>query len=144
MDPFEFTTRDGATVFGYITKSRIGDSSNSPTIVHPHGGPEGIRDRWGFDHRSQMLASEGFNVLQINFRGSGGYGLSYERFIRGNWDGVLTDLFDAWTIFMKMVSLINITHASMEEVMEVMLLHKVQSCDQIYSNVLLVMLVFII
>lgn len=94
MDPFEFTTRDGATVFGYITKSRIGDSSNSPTIVHPHGGPEGIRDRWGFDHRSQMLASEGFNVLQINFRGSGGYGLSYERFIRGNWDGVLTDLFD--------------------------------------------------
>ena len=94
MDPFEFKTRDGAMVYGYITKSRIGKSSDSPTIVHPHGGPEGIRDEWGFDHRSQMLASEGFNVLQINFRGSGGYGLEYERFIRANWDGVLNDLFD--------------------------------------------------
>ena len=94
MDPIEFTTRDGATVYGYITRSKIGESSDSPTIVHPHGGPEGIRDSWGFDHRSQMLASEGFNVLQINFRGSGGYGLAYERFIRANWDGVLTDLFD--------------------------------------------------
>lgn len=94
MDPFEFKSRDGATIYGYITKSKIGESSKSPTIVHPHGGPEGIRDAWGFDHRSQMLASEGFNVLQINFRGSGGYGRKYERFIRANWDGVLNDLFD--------------------------------------------------
>ena len=94
MEPFSFQARDGSTIYGYITKSAYGNSYNSPTIVHPHGGPEGIRDSWGFDHRSQMLASEGFNVLQINFRGSGGYGLKYERFIRANWDGVLNDLFD--------------------------------------------------
>ena len=41
-----------------------------------------------------MFASEGFNVLQINFRGSGGYGRSYGTYIRGNWDGVLQDIFD--------------------------------------------------
>ncbi|MFL2692429.1 MAG: alpha/beta hydrolase family protein [Gammaproteobacteria bacterium] len=94
VEPLSFKSRDGATIHGYLTRSAIGNSKDSPTIVHPHGGPEGVRDRWGFDHRSQMLASEGFNVLQINFRGSGGYGLSYQRFISGNWDGVLTDLFD--------------------------------------------------
>ena len=94
MEPIAFETRDGAIVYGYLTRSKIGKSSESPTIVHPHGGPEGIRDSWGFDHRIQMLASEGFNVLQINFRGSGGYGLEHQRFISANWDGVLTDLFD--------------------------------------------------
>ena len=94
MEPISFMSRDGSRIYGYLTKSKKGKSSNSPTIVHPHGGPEGVRDIWGFDHRSQMLASEGFNVLQINFRGSGGYGLSYQRYISANWDGVLTDLFD--------------------------------------------------
>jgi dipeptidyl aminopeptidase/acylaminoacyl peptidase len=94
VEPISFKSRDGATIHGYLTRSAKGNSQESPTIVHPHGGPEGVRDRWGFDHRSQMLASEGFNVLQINFRGSGGYGLAYQRYISGNWDGVLTDLFD--------------------------------------------------
>ena len=94
MEPISFVSRDGTRIYGYLTKSMKGSSYDSPTIVHPHGGPEGIRDRWGFDHRIQMLASEGFNVLQINFRGSGGYGLDYQRYIAGNWDGVLTDLFD--------------------------------------------------
>ena len=70
------------------------DSKSSPTIVHPHGGPEGVRDEWGYSSRVQMFASEGFNVLQINFRGSGGYGRSYGTYIRGNWDGVLHDIFD--------------------------------------------------
>ena len=44
MDPFEFQTRDGATVYGYITKSKLGNSSDAPTIVHPHGGPDGVQD----------------------------------------------------------------------------------------------------
>ncbi|MDP6181657.1 MAG: prolyl oligopeptidase family serine peptidase [SAR86 cluster bacterium] len=94
VEPISFKSRDGTIIYGYLTKSRKGDSSNSPTIVHPHGGPEGVRDRWGFDHRVQMFASEGFNVLQVNFRGSGGYGRSYGTYIRGNWDGVLNDIFD--------------------------------------------------
>ena len=94
MEPISFKTKDNATVHGYLTRSKIGRSSESPTILHVHGGPEGVRDRWGFDVRTQMLASEGFNVLQINFRGSGGYGLDHQRFISANWDGVLNDLFD--------------------------------------------------
>jgi len=94
MEPIAFKSRDGTTIHGYLTKSRNGDSKNSPTIVNPHGGPEGIRDRWGFDIGVQMLASEGFNVLQVNFRGSGGYGKTYGRYIWGNWDGVLNDIFD--------------------------------------------------
>ncbi len=94
VEPISFKSKDGTTIYGYLTKSKVGDSKNSPTIVHPHGGPEGVRDRWGFDHRVQMFASEGFNVLQINFRGSGGYGRSYGTYIRGNWDGVLQDIFD--------------------------------------------------
>ena len=94
MEPIAFKSRDGTSIHGYLTKSRNGDSKNSPTIVNPHGGPEGIRDRWGFDIGVQMLASEGFNVLQVNFRGSGGYGKTYGRYIWGNWDGVLNDIFD--------------------------------------------------
>ena len=94
VEPISFQSKDGTTIHGYLTKSRIGDSQNSPTIVHPHGGPEGVRDEWGFNSRVQMFASEGFNVLQINFRGSGGYGRSYGTYIRGNWDGVLHDIFD--------------------------------------------------
>ncbi len=94
VEPISFKSRDGTMIYGYFTKGRNGDSKNLPTIVHPHGGPEGVRDRWGFDHRVQMFASEGFNVLQVNFRGSGGYGRSYGTYIRGNWDGVLNDIFD--------------------------------------------------
>ena len=93
MDPISFEAKDGTTIYGYLTKSSIGNSKDSPTIVHPHGGPE-AQDRWGYDGRVQMLSSEGFNVLQINFRGSIGYGKSYTRYIRGNWDGVLNDIFD--------------------------------------------------
>ena len=94
VEPISFKSKDGTTIYGYLTKSKVGDSKNSPTIVHPHGGPEGIRDEWGYSSRVQMFASEGFNVLQINFRGSGGYGRSYGTYIRGNWDGVLHDIFD--------------------------------------------------
>jgi len=93
MEPISFNAQDGTTIHGYLTKSAKGNSRNSPTIVHPHGGPES-RDTWGFSPRVQMLASEGFNVLQINFRGSSGYGKSHQRFIYGNWDGVLNDIFD--------------------------------------------------
>ena len=94
MDPISFPAKDGSMIYGYLTKSLKGESKNSPTIVHPHGGPDGVQDIWGFDSRVQMLASEGFNVLQVNYRGSGGYGLDYMRYIRGNWDGVLNDIFD--------------------------------------------------
>ena len=101
MDPISFPAKDGSMIYGYLTKSKKGESFNSPTIVHPHGGPDGVQDRWGFDPTVQMLASEGFNVLQVNYRGSGGYGLEYMRYIRGNWDGVLNDVFDGMRYLAK-------------------------------------------
>ena len=93
MDPFSFEARDGSTIYGFYTPSRTSKPEDSPTILFPHGGPE-ARDYWGFDEKVQLLSSEGYNVVQINFRGSSGYGLKYQRFIYGNWDGVLNDLFD--------------------------------------------------
>ena len=71
--PFSFKARDGKTIYGYMTVPR-GKSKGLPTIIHPHGGPIGIRDDWGFDWESQMLANRGYLVVQVNFRGSGGYG----------------------------------------------------------------------
>ena len=48
MDPISFPAEDGSMIYGYLTKSKKGESFNSPTIVHPHGGPDGVQDRWGF------------------------------------------------------------------------------------------------
>ncbi len=49
-----------------------------PLIVHPHGGPYGVRDSWGFNPDVQFLASRGYGVLQIDYRGSGGYGWEHQ------------------------------------------------------------------
>lgn len=76
--PINFTTRDGLTLHGYLTLPNIEDPANLPMIVHPHGGPW-VRDVWDFDSRVQYMANRGFAVLQINFRGSSGYGLSFLR-----------------------------------------------------------------
>src|SRR5690606_14795573 len=50
---------------------------HKPLVVYVHGGPHGVRDRWGFDPELQLLAKAGYSVLQVNYRGSGGYGLSH-------------------------------------------------------------------
>ena len=54
-------------------------------IVNPHGGPFGIQDRWGFNPETQYFANQGYAVMQINFRGSGGYGKRYERIGYKRW-----------------------------------------------------------
>ncbi len=78
MEPIEVTARDGMQLYGYLTRPK-GAEKNLPLIVNPHGGPHGPRDVWGFNPEVQFLASRGYAVLQINFRGSGGYGVDYER-----------------------------------------------------------------
>ena len=50
-----------------------------PLIVNPHGGPQGIRDSWGFNPETQLFASRGYATLQVNFRISGGYGKNFLR-----------------------------------------------------------------
>jgi dipeptidyl aminopeptidase/acylaminoacyl peptidase len=76
MKPFEFTTRDGLTVHGYITIPK--DAKGPvPLIVNPHGGPFGVRDNWGFNPEHQFFAQRGYASMQVNYRGSGGYGKTF-------------------------------------------------------------------
>ncbi len=77
VQPIEYTTRDGVKIQGYLTLPQ-GKSENLPLIIHPHGGPHGPRDFWGFDPDVQFMANRGYAVLQMNFRGSGGYGKEFE------------------------------------------------------------------
>lgn len=75
-EAIHLTARDGTPLHGYVT--RPSGSGPYPTIVLPHGGPHGIRDVWSFDWEAQLFANRGYAVLQINFRGSGGYGIDFE------------------------------------------------------------------
>ncbi|MDB4292363.1 S9 family peptidase [Maribacter sp.] len=78
MRPITFKSRDGLTLHGYITLPKAAiDGQKVPVIVNPHGGPQGIRDSWGFNPESQLFASRGYATLQVNFRISGGYGKEF-------------------------------------------------------------------
>ncbi len=77
MRPIEYQARDGMTIRGYLTIPHGSEGKDLPLIVNPHGGPFGVRDFWGFNNEHQFLASRGYAVMQINFRGSGGYGKKY-------------------------------------------------------------------
>jgi len=76
--PIQFKARDGQTIHGYLTMPLNADGK-VPLVTLVHGGPFGLRDHWNYDTEQQMLANNGYAVLQINFRGSGGYGLDFER-----------------------------------------------------------------
>ncbi len=79
MRPVEFRSRDGLTIHGYITLPKAAvDGQKVPLIVNPHGGPQGIRDNWGFNPEAQLFASRGYATLQVNFRISGGYGKEFQ------------------------------------------------------------------
>ncbi len=92
MEPIELKARDGLQLNGYLTRPPGKETSKQlPTVVLVHGGPYGIRDAWGFDGEVQMLASRGYAVLQINYRGSGGYGGAFERAGYHQWGGTMQD-----------------------------------------------------
>ncbi len=73
----EFSARDGQTIHGYLTLPKAG-SAPYPLVVDVHGGPYGPMDKWHYNTTAQMLANNGFAVLQINFRGSGGFGKRFK------------------------------------------------------------------
>lgn len=78
MRPLTFTSRDGLTIHAYLTVPKTAGKDNLvPLIVNPHGGPYGPRDDWGFNPEAQLFASRGYATLQINYRGSGGYGKKF-------------------------------------------------------------------
>ena len=96
MDPISFVARDGMELHGYLTLPRNSAGKNLPLILHPHGGPHGPRDMWGFNAEVQFLANRGYAVLQVNFRGSGGYGNAFERMGYRNWGTtMINDMTDA-------------------------------------------------
>lgn len=76
--PISFTSRDGLTLHGYLTLPKnTSETNKTPLIVHPHGGPYGPRDIWYFNTTTQLFASRGYATIQINYRGSGGYGKDF-------------------------------------------------------------------
>ncbi len=76
MKSVQYKSRDGLTINGYLTLPKGKEAKNLPVVVNPHGGPW-ARDYWGFNPEVQFLANRGFAVLQMNFRGSVGYGREF-------------------------------------------------------------------
>lgn len=98
---FEINARDGQTLRAYLTTPVNSDGGGLPLVVMPHGGPYGVRDRFDFDPEVQVLASRGYAVLQVNFRGSGGYGPAFEKAGYRHWGtDIQDDIADAtrWAI----------------------------------------------
>lgn len=78
MKPISFESRDGLMIHGYITLPNNYKKGNKvPLVVNPHGGPQGLRDNWGFNPEAQLFASRGYATLHVNFRISGGYGKKF-------------------------------------------------------------------
>jgi dipeptidyl aminopeptidase/acylaminoacyl peptidase len=74
--PFSFQARDGRLLHGYLTLPNGSDGTNLPLIINPHGGPW-ARDGWGYNPELQFLANRGYAVVQVNFRGSTGFGMDH-------------------------------------------------------------------
>jgi acetyl esterase/lipase len=90
--PFEFAARDGLKLQGYVSYPPGQESAKHlPMVVFVHGGPYGIRDDWDFDPYVQVLATRGYAVLQVNYRGSGGRSYNFERAGWGEWGGKMQD-----------------------------------------------------
>jgi len=101
MKPVYFIARDGTPLEGYLTTPVGSNGKNLPLIVNPHGGPFGPRDEWGYNPDVQILAANGYAVLQVNYRGSGGYGRSFMHLGYRQWGRTMQDdLTDAtrWAI----------------------------------------------
>jgi len=90
MQPISFKARDGQTIHGYLTLP-MGKHKDLPLVINPHGGPFGIRDYWTFDPETEFLAYHGFAVLQVNYRGSGGYGIAFQRAGYQQWGKAMQD-----------------------------------------------------
>ncbi|MDJ0556857.1 MAG: S9 family peptidase [Microcoleaceae cyanobacterium MO_207.B10] len=89
MEPISYSARDGLTIHGYLTKP-IGIPTPGPAVLLVHGGPW-ARDTWGYRSQVQWLANRGYIVLQINFRGSTGYGKDFVNAGNREWAGKMHD-----------------------------------------------------
>jgi len=95
MEPFSYPTRDGLTVHGYVTFPPGGGRSGLPAVLNVHGGPQ-VRDVWGWDPEAQWLANRGYLCIQVNYRGSTGYGKAFVNAGDREWGAKMhDDLIDA-------------------------------------------------
>ena len=90
MKPITYRSRDGLTIHGYLTLPVGREAKNLPVVVNPHGGPW-ARDIWGFNPEVQFLANRGYAVLQMNFRGSTGYGRKFWEASFKQWGRAMQD-----------------------------------------------------
>jgi len=100
MEPVSFTARDGLTIHGYITYPPGKGKKNLPMVVNVHGGPY-ARDGWGYHPEAQWLANRGYVCLQVNYRGSSGYGKDFLNASNREWGGKMNqDVVDAanWAV----------------------------------------------
>ena len=100
MKSVVFKSRDGLDLVGYLTLPRGGNGKPTPMVLLVHGGPW-ARDEWGYNRQHQWLASRGYSVLSVNFRGSTGFGKKFISAGDKEWAGKMhDDLSDAvgWAV----------------------------------------------
>ena len=100
MQPFSFNARDGMTIHGFLTLPPGSDGKNLPMVLNVHGGPW-ARDTWGYRPDAQWFANRGYACMQVNYRGSTGYGKHYMNAGNKEWGGKMhNDLVDAvqWAV----------------------------------------------
>ncbi|CAI6079582.1 hypothetical protein PAECIP112173_02684 [Paenibacillus sp. JJ-100] len=90
MKPITFKSRDGLDLHGYLTLPKDAKATDLPLVVVPHGGPW-ARDSWGYSPEVQFLASRGYAVLQVNFRGSAGFGKEFLEAGNKQWGKAMQD-----------------------------------------------------
>ncbi|MFO0575882.1 MAG: S9 family peptidase [Polyangia bacterium] len=88
VKPITYRSRDGLTIHGYLTVPKGAEPRGLPVVVHPHGGPW-ARDEWRYNPAVQFLANRGYAVLQMNFRGSTGYGRTFWESSFKQWGGAM-------------------------------------------------------
>ncbi|WP_296950111.1 S9 family peptidase [uncultured Massilia sp.] len=99
--PISLRARDGLELHGFLTMPAHAPGVRPPLVLLPHGGPHGDHDTWFFDVDAQFLASRGYAVLQVNYRGSSGRGPAFRQAGYREWGGkIQDDLVDAvrWAI----------------------------------------------
>ena len=100
MQPVTVRSRDGLDLVCYLTTPSDAEPRGLPLVLNVHGGPW-ARDEWGYDPEAQWLANRGYAVLQVNYRGSTGFGKKFLNAGNREWAGRMhDDLLDAmgWAV----------------------------------------------